>query len=180
MTELQENLFFLTIFVKENFIHQRNTINTKIGDVGVNMKWLLMIFAVIAGIATSVQAGINGGLGKRIGVMEGAFVSFLIGTIALFLFQLFFGKGNLLQMFSVPKWQLLGGLLGAFYVFIMVLVVPKIGVATAIMAIIVGQLAMSSIIDHFGWFGGKQIPFDIRRMIGIVLLFSALFLFYKE
>jgi bacterial/archaeal transporter family-2 protein len=144
------------------------------------MKWVLMIFAVIAGMATSVQAGVNGGLGKRIGVMEGAFVSFLIGTITLFLFQLFFGKGNLLQMFSVPKWQLLGGLLGAFYVFIMVLVVPKIGVATAIMAIIVGQLVMSSIIDHFGLLGGKQIPFDIKRMVGIVLLFSALFLFHKK
>ncbi|WP_044896526.1 DMT family transporter [Aeribacillus alveayuensis] len=144
------------------------------------MKLLLMFVTVIAGMATSIQASINGGLGKKVGVLEGAFISFLIGTIALFLFQLFFGKGNVLQMFSVPKWQLLGGLLGAFYVFIMVLSVPKVGVATSIIAIISGQLVMSAMIDHFGLFGGKQIPFDMKRMMGIVLLFGALFLFYKE
>jgi bacterial/archaeal transporter family-2 protein len=147
---------------------------------GLAMKWLWMILAIVAGMATSVQAGVNGGLGKRVGVMEGAFVSFLIGTIVLFLLQLFFGKGDLLQMFSVPKWQLLGGVLGAFYVVVMVLIVPKVGVATSIMAVVAGQLVMSSIIDHFGLLGGQQIPFDMRRMTGIILLFCALWVFYKK
>ncbi|MFD1736474.1 DMT family transporter [Bacillus salitolerans] len=143
------------------------------------MNWIFMIVALFAGMAVSIQASVNGSLGKKIGVIEGAFVSFLIGTIFLFLLQLFVGKGNLLQMFSVPKWQLTGGLLGAFYIFIMVLVVPKLGVATSIMAVIVGQLLMSSILDHYGLLG-KQIPFDLKRGLGIVLLVSALFLFYKK
>jgi bacterial/archaeal transporter family-2 protein len=146
---------------------------------GEMMKWLFMGFALLAGMAVSVQASVNGSLGKKIGVMEGAFVSFFIGTIALFLFQLFFGRGNVLHMFTVPKWQLVGGLLGAFYIFIMVLIVPKIGVANSIIAVIVGQLLMSTIIDHYGLIG-KQIPFDIKRGIGLLLLFCALFLFYKK
>ena len=41
------------------------------------MKWVWMLLALTAGMAVSVQAGVNGGLGKRIGVLEGAFVSFL-------------------------------------------------------------------------------------------------------
>ncbi|EPR29920.1 putative membrane spanning protein [Geobacillus sp. WSUCF1] len=98
------------------------------------MKWVWMLLALTAGMAVSVQAGVNGGLGKRIGVLEGAFVSFLIGTIVLFLVQLFFGKGELLAMFSTPKWQLTGGILGAFYVFVMVLIVPKVGVANSLAA----------------------------------------------
>ncbi|KJE28500.1 hypothetical protein LG52_1254 [Geobacillus kaustophilus] len=144
------------------------------------MKWLWMLLALAAGMAVSVQAGVNGGLGKRIGVFEGAFVSFLIGTVVLFLMQLFLGKGELLAMFSVPKWQLIGGILGAFYVFVMVLIVPKIGVANSLMAVIAGQLVMSSIVDHFGLFGGQRIPFDMMRLAALGFLFLALWLFFRK
>ncbi|KDE48853.1 MULTISPECIES: DMT family transporter [Geobacillus] len=144
------------------------------------MKWVWMLLALTAGMAVSVQAGVNGGLGKRIGVLEGAFVSFLIGTIVLFLVQLFFGKGELLAMFSTPKWQLTGGILGAFYVFVMVLIVPKVGVANSLAAVIAGQLVMSSIIDHFGLFGGQRIPFDMTRLAAIACLFLALWLFFRK
>ncbi|MED4271699.1 DMT family transporter [Geobacillus stearothermophilus] len=41
------------------------------------MKWVWMLLALTAGMAVSVQAGVNGGLSKRIGMLEGAFVSFL-------------------------------------------------------------------------------------------------------
>jgi len=144
------------------------------------MKWLWMILALAAGMAVSIQAGVNGGLGRRVGVLEGSFVSFLIGTIVLFLVQLFFGKGELLAMFAVPKWQLTGGILGAFYVFVMVLIVPKIGVANSLMAVIAGQLVMSSIVDHFGLFGGQRIPFDLTRLAAMGLLFLALWLFFRK
>ncbi|PLR95323.1 hypothetical protein CVD19_15290 [Bacillus sp. T33-2] len=109
--------------------------------------------------------------------LEGAFISFLIGTVALFFLVVFFGKGNLGGMFAVPKWQLLGGLLGALYVSIMVVAVPNIGVAPALVAVIAGQLMFGAVIDHFGLFGGKSIPLDIKKMVAIVLLFVSLFLF---
>ncbi|MED4301908.1 DMT family transporter [Geobacillus stearothermophilus] len=102
------------------------------------------------------------------------------GTIVLFLVQLFFGKGELLAMFSTPKWQLTGGILGAFYVFVMVLIVPKVGVANSLAAVIAGQLVMSSIIDHFGLFGGQRIPFDMTRLAAIACLFLALWLFFAN
>ncbi|KPD00746.1 hypothetical protein LR69_01127 [Geobacillus sp. BCO2] len=104
----------------------------------------------------------------------------MIGTVVLFLVQLFLGKGELLAMFSVPKWQLTGGVLGAFYVFVMVLIVPKIGVANSLMAVIVGQLVMSSIVDHFGLFGGQRIPFDMMRLAAMGFLFLALWLFFRK
>ncbi|ABO66891.1 MULTISPECIES: DMT family transporter [Geobacillus] len=144
------------------------------------MKWLWMLMALAAGMAVSIQAGVNGGLGRRVGVLEGSFVSFFIGTIVLFLVQLFFGKGELLAMFSVPKWQLLGGILGAFYVFVIVLIVPKVGVANSLIAVIAGQLVMSSMIDHFGLFGGQRIPFDLTRLAALGFLFLALWLFFRK
>ncbi|WNB93340.1 DMT family transporter [Bacillus sp. NEB1478] len=144
------------------------------------MNWLMVLTVFMGGIAVSIQAGVNGGLGKQVGVIEGAFLSFLIGTIALFFMMLIFGKGNILNVTTVPKWQLIGGLLGAFYVYTLVLSVPKIGVAAAIIAIIVAQLMTSSIIDHFGLLGMKQIPIDGQRITGFLFLIAALFLFTKR
>ncbi|MDR7236528.1 uncharacterized membrane protein YdcZ (DUF606 family) [Neobacillus drentensis] len=74
--------------------------------------FIYLILAIIAGTLIRTQAGINGVLGKRIGVIEGSFVSFFIGTIILLLLAIFLGKGDLLIVTSVPKWQLLGGALG--------------------------------------------------------------------
>lgn len=144
------------------------------------MNWMMMLVVLLGGAATAVQAGVNGALGRKVGTIEGAFTSFLIGTVALFLIMMFVGKGNVLQIVSLPKWQLTGGLLGALYIIGMVFAVPKIGVASSMVAVIAGQLLTSTILDHFGVMSGKPIPIDWQRVLGIVLLAAALFLFYKK
>ncbi|WP_408007429.1 DMT family transporter [Pseudalkalibacillus sp. A8] len=144
------------------------------------MNLIMVTIVFIGGIAVAIQAGVNGGLGKQVGVIEGAFLSFLIGTVTLFLMMIFFGNGNILQAAAVPRWQLLGGVLGAFYVFAMVLAVPKIGVAASLISLIAAQLITSSVIDHFGWLGMKQIPIDGKRILGFCFLIAALFLFTRR
>ena len=141
------------------------------------MKLLLPLVAVLSGAAMALQGQINGGLGKKVGVLEASFISFGVGTLALFFIVVFFGSGDLLAVLSVPKWQLIGGLLGAFFVVVSVFVVPKIGVATTFMAVIAGQIILGAIIDHFGLFGGHRIPLDVKKLIAIGLLFISLFLF---
>lgn len=144
------------------------------------MKLLLPLLAVLGGAAVAIQGQINGGLGKKIGVFEAAFISFIIGTVALFVVMLFFGKGNVSTVVTVPKWLLLGGLLGAFFVAISVFVVPKIGVAPTMIAVIAGQIVVGVIIDHFGLFGGQRIPIDTKKVVATILLFAALFLYQKN
>lgn len=144
------------------------------------MNWIMTLVVLLGGAATAVQAGVNGVLGRKVGTIEGAFTSFLIGTVALFLLMMFVGKGNVAEIVSLPKWQLTGGLLGALYIVGMVFAVPKIGVASAMVAVIAGQIVTSTIIDHFGLIGGKPIPIDWQRVVGIVLLAGALVLFYKK
>ena len=141
--------------------------------------FIYLLLAIIGGTFIGTQAGINGVLGKRIGVIEGSFVSFFIGTIILLLLAMFLGKGDLLKVTTVPKWQLLGGALGVGYVTIMVAVVPKIGVASAITAVIVGQLLISVTLDHFGIFIKQPIPIDWYRITGLILLLISLFLIFK-
>ncbi|MDQ0219177.1 DMT family transporter [Peribacillus cavernae] len=141
------------------------------------MKIIFPLLALLGGIAMAIQAQVNGGLGKKVGAIEGSFISFAVGTLALAFGVLFIGKGNVLAFTNVPKWQLIGGLLGALYVFIMVLVVPKVGVATAFVAVIAGQIIVGAIIDHYGLFGGTRIPIDGKKLIAILLLFVSLYLF---
>ncbi len=144
------------------------------------MNWLMVIIALLAGTSLAIQAGINGGLGRKIGAIEGAFVSFSVGAIVLLLLMIFAGKGNILNVMNVPKWQLTGGVLGAFIVYGTVLTVPKIGVALTMVSLIVGQVMTSMILDHTGIFSGKQIPFDTSRFIAVILLAVALYLIYKR
>jgi transporter family-2 protein len=134
---------------------------------------------LLSGLGLSVQSGINGELGKRLGSVEGAFFSFFIGTVALTLFMLFFGKGNILEVFRVPKWQLIGGLLGAAYITAMVVAVPKLGVGLSVVTVIVGQILSSLVIDHFGWFGKEPIPLDWNRGIGVILLLAGLCFIFR-
>ncbi|HHY73297.1 MAG TPA: DMT family transporter [Bacillus bacterium] len=144
------------------------------------MKLLLPLLALLGGAAVAIQGQINGGLGKKVGVIETSFISFSIGTLALFFIVIFFGKGDLLAVSTVPKWQLTGGLLGAFYVVIAVLVVPRLGVAGSFMAIITGQIILGALIDHFGLFGGDKIPIDGKKALAILLLFFSIYLFNKN
>ncbi len=141
------------------------------------MKLLLPLLAVLSGAAMALQGQINGGLGKKVGVLEASFISFGVGTLALFFIVVFFGSGDILAVLTVPKWQLIGGLLGAFFVVMSVFIVPKIGVATTFMAVIAGQIILGAIIDHFGLFGGQRIPLDPKKIIAIGLLFISLFMF---
>ncbi|RAL26886.1 DMT family transporter [Thermoflavimicrobium daqui] len=140
----------------------------------------LISIAICAGVASAIQAGVNGALGKKVGVIEAAFVSFLVGACTLLVLMLIFGKGELGEVFSVPKWQLIGGVFGAVFILCMVITVPQIGVASTLVAIIVGQIFTSTLIDHFGLLGGKQIPIDGYRLAGLALMAIALFLFYRK
>ncbi|WP_235864054.1 DMT family transporter [Sutcliffiella halmapala] len=140
--------------------------------------WFVLI-AFLGGILGGIQAPINSQLGKRIGSLEASFVSFFIGTVFLLLLTAFFGKGNLLQLPSVPKWQLVGGFLGACFVTFVIIAIPKIGVALTIISLIVGQMIVSILIDHFGLFGTAKIALNSQRVIGIMLMVIALFFIYR-
>lgn len=144
------------------------------------MKLFAFMLAIIGGISSATQTGVNGELSKKIGVLETSFTSFFVGTIALLFIVLFLGKGNLLGVFSAPKWQLTGGLLGAVFVYSLVFAAPKIGVASTLVAVITGQILTSTILDHFGLISGKSIPIDWNRGIGILLMAGALFFFFRR
>jgi transporter family-2 protein len=80
------------------------------------------------------------------------------------------GKGSLRAAASASWWELTGGLLGAFFVTLTIVMVPRLGTAAVMAAVIAGQLTSGAILDHFGAFGLRQIPLTPVRALGVLLL----------
>lgn len=134
--------------------------------------YFFLIAALLAGVAMAVQGSINSALGKVIGLWEATFLVHLSAAIILLLILFVFhmGKGDLALCSKAPWYLYLGGLIGVLITFGVVISIPKLGVAVATTAIIVGHVLTALIIDHFGLFGLKEISFTWIKFLGLVLL----------
>ncbi|MFN7102387.1 MAG: DMT family transporter [Pseudorhizobium sp.] len=139
---------------------------------------LVTLLALAGGISLAVQSSINGRLGNAAGVMETAWLTFVLGAAISFQLFFFFEPPHAMTLFTAPKWQLIGALFGVVYILVSVFAVPRVGIAAATVAVITGQLGMSLLIDHFGWFSNAAIPLDASRYASIALLAAALVLIY--
>jgi transporter family-2 protein len=137
------------------------------------MVWLYLLFAVAAGAMLPFQFGINAQLSHWVGgPIRAAFVSFLVGTIALLIISAFVRKPlpSLARLADVPWWVWIGGLLGAFYVAGSIVTAPKLGAITLAAAIIFGQTLASVLVDQFGWVGFREHHASPGRLVGVVLV----------
>ncbi|QLB18215.1 DMT family transporter [Mannheimia granulomatis] len=141
---------------------------------------LMILLSFIGGTLLAIQSAINGKLGASVGVFKSAFLTFSVGALLTALLIFFFEPRYETSLLDVPKWQLLGALMGVPYIIIMVLAVQKIGTATATIAVIFGQLLMSMLIDSFGWLGNAQIPFSYYRLGAVICLGVALYFIYQS
>lgn len=142
------------------------------------MRLFYYLLALLGGAALSLEGAIGSALGETIGELESTFYIFFMGSIILGLITLFFGKGNLMKTAGIPRWQLLGGILGTTYLTLIFIAVPYIGVGTAMFSVIIGQMIMSMTIEHFGWLGSKQVKMTRNRILSIICMFIALILIF--
>lgn len=141
---------------------------------------LMVVLAVAGGALLSVQAAINGRLGSTHGAIRATFLTFLVGTAFSAVLVIFLEPARSITIFDVPKWQLMGSILGLIYVLTMVFAVQRIGTAIATVAVILGQLAMSILIDTFGWLGNTAIPLSWERLLAALCLAAALGFIYSS
>ncbi len=140
----------------------------------------LMALMFCGGVAIALQPSINARLAQKIGVVESACVSFAAGTLVLLLIVLCTGRGGLRHLGNAPWWEMTGGLLGAFFVTMTIIVVPRIGTASAVASIITAQLVTGIVLDHYGLFGLKEAQFDLKRGLGVLLLLAGEALIYRR
>lgn len=134
-----------------------------------HLAWIIFI-GLLAGIAIGLQAPLSSAINQRLGILESVFIVHLGGLIAVGLPLLLMGGGRLGEWQTVPPYTLTAGLLGVVAVGSTVLMVPRIGVAAAIVLIITGQLLIAATIDHFGFFGVVSKPVNPHRIAGLGLV----------
>lgn len=131
---------------------------------------LLILLMACGGLAVAIQPSINARLAQKIGSYESSLISFAVGTLAMFVVVMIAGRGNLRNVVDTSWWELTGGLLGAFFVTMTIIAVPRLGTLAVMAVIIAGQLTTAALLDQYGAFGLRQIPLTSVRGIGIVLL----------
>ena len=136
----------------------------------------VFLMAVVGG-AIALQAPINAGLGKSTGSFAAALVSFGVGTLLLASIVVLSGRaGGISEAANVEWYYLLGGVLGAAYVFSALVLVDEIGAGGVAAATVTGQLTTSVVLDRLGVLGLEQTPLSVERVIGVVLLLAGTYL----
>jgi transporter family-2 protein len=136
------------------------------------MNWLVWFLPCLAGMLMAVQGSINGLVGKYIGTLEGNFLMHCVGLGIIFvlLFVIRVGDGDWSRLGEVPWYGYLSGLINVIIIYGVMVLIPRLGAASATTAIIAGQVATATLIDWLGLFGLEKTPFSYWQVVGIVLL----------
>lgn len=136
--------------------------------------WFLVGLALVMGCFMAIQPAINGQLRFRMGTpAQAAMISTSVSTISLLFFVLAVQRpswpdGETLR--SAPWWIWTGGLLGAVYVAVSIVLVQRLSAAVAFSLVVFGQMVCALILDHFGWLGLGQHEVTPGRLAGVALV----------
>ena len=136
------------------------------------MKWIFVFLALVAGAAMPLQAGIN--LRLRYALADpiwAALISFAVGTLALAVYAMATRPLPTMAMAtSAPWWAWLGGMLGAFFVTVTIILAANLGAATSMAWLLAGQFIAALILDHFGLVSYAVHTVSWPRVAGVVLV----------
>jgi bacterial/archaeal transporter family-2 protein len=145
----------------------------------MNLSWLFVSVALLAGTLVTVQTGSNARLKEAFGeALPAVIVSSSLGIILLVAMTLIarIPWPSLPSIAGTPWWGWLGGALGAVYAVTMVLLARELGAATLTALAVTGQLVCSVMLDHFGWVGFNEHAAGIGRIVGCLLMVAGFFL----
>ncbi len=144
-------------------------------EAGVSLQGLsLTLIALFAGSLIALQAPINAEAAGRLGhPLTAATMSFCVGAVLLLVLSALFARHgtHLSAIKTMPLYMLLGGgLLGAMYVTVNIMLAPRIGIAALMALGIAGQLFTALLIDRLGLFELVERGLTVGRVSGALLV----------
>lgn len=131
------------------------------------------IAAVLAGAVLPFQPGINNVLRDHLASpLLAALVSFSVGTAAIAIIVLIVRPANPQRSLiaQAPWWAWIGGLVGAMFVTLSIILAPRLGASAFVAAVVCGQMLSSIVIDRFGLVGFPVREITPTRLLGIAAL----------
>ena len=140
--------------------------------LGARVNVLVVLFAVLAGVAGSVQVAVMSKLGDRVGTFGAlAWATSLSALLALALLLLIrHSFAELGAAARQPLWLWSGGLMSLIVVLAITVAGSRIGVIATVSILLAGQFAAGAAIDRYGWLGAEKVGVGWWRILGIVLL----------
>lgn len=141
---------------------------------------ILIIFIGLAGgVAVGLQGPMASMISQRLGMLESVFIVHIGGALIALLPLLFLGGGKLAQWRTLPRYTLMAGAFGLVVISAISYMIPRVGVAAAIITIVAGQLLVSTLLDHFGLLGAMGRPLDTTRALGLAVVMVGVWLTVK-
>ena len=142
----------------------------------------VLLMAALSGLIMALQGSLNASQSKIIGLWETTFVVHLVGLVLVGVLVIAFKLGNISwdNLTHAPWYTYLGGILGVMIIYIVARSMPRVGVAPATTAIILGQVFTASLIDHLGLFGLQKIPFSWVNIVGTFLMAGGAWLILRQ
>lgn len=150
----------------------------KSNDSGTNVmrKLFWQFCAIVSGYLMASIGAIYARLGSITGsAIQASTISFIIATAVIFIYCVIAGKLiSIRKAFSrkYPWWMWIGGIAGATTVFGNAWLIPQIGVGVFVMALLVGQLLLSLLMERNGWLGAPKKAITIRQIGGIAIMLA--------
>lgn len=128
----------------------------------------LILLAFVAGVGMGFQQAMNGLFGKlaKTAVIPTLF-NFLAGTLLIALALLLLEGGKVPEYLPNNPFLYIGGVVGVIFIFVQVVVLPKIGALTMGISMLVGQLVGSVLLDWLLPIASR--PITISTLLGILL-----------
>lgn len=139
-----------------------------------------IVMALLAGLIMSVQGVFNTRLKEASGIwLSNGWVHFS-GFVFCLLMWLIFERVGFTKLFQVEnKMYLLGGVLGAFIVYTVIVSISELGPAGAIMIILISQMIVAYLIEVFGLFGSDKVGFELNKLIGVAFMLVGIIVFQR-
>jgi transporter family-2 protein len=147
--------------------------------VSMNFTVFAYLLAFGAGVSVLIQQVVNSNLRMDIGSPWWAgFVSYLGGTLVMFAMAVMLREPwPSMDMVHRSQWfSWSGGLFGAIYIGISILLLARLGAATAIVLMVAGQMVGALVFDHFGLLGVPIHQVNPVRLAGAALVVAGVVL----
>ena len=140
---------------------------------------VIILIGLAGGVAVGLQSPLASMISQRLGILESVFIVHLGGALVALIPLLFYSGGKLAQWRSVPWYALAAGVFGLVVIGAISYMIPRVGVAASITAIVAGQLLVGTILDHFGLLGAAERSLDPTRLLGLAVVLAGVWLTMK-
>lgn len=141
--------------------------------------WIALAF--LSGAFLPIQAGLNTKLGKAAeSPVYASMLSFAVGTLGLITYILITKQSmSWAGVREAPAHVWLGGLLGAFYVTVIILAFPKLGPGLTFGLVVAGQMIISILLEHFNILVAQQNSMSFMKLLGVLLVVAGVIIIRK-